>query len=197
DISSAAFFMVAAAITPNSDLTINNVGINPTRDGIIEALKSMGADIQIHNPRITNGEPVADIRVKSSKLKGTVIQGNIIPRLIDEIPVLAVAAAAAQGETQIKDAEELKVKESNRIASVARNLRSFGVDIKEMNDGLKILPGGKLTCAKINPGLDHRIAMSMAVAGMIAEGETVIDDFSIADVSFPGFLEILERVSFN
>ncbi len=194
DISSAAFLMVAAAITPHSDLTITHVGINPTRDGIIEALKKMGANIQINNRRLVNGEPVSDIQVKSSQLKGTIIEGDIIPRLIDEIPVLAVAAAAAEGETIIRNAEELKVKESNRISTVAGNLKKFGVNVTELEDGLHIKKS-PLKGADIRPELDHRIAMSMAVAGLIAEGETVIRSSSIANVSFPGFFKVLKSVS--
>ncbi len=194
DISSAAFLMVAAAITPNSDLTIVDTGINPTRDGIIEALTKMGADIKIYNKRTINGEPIADIQVKSSQLTGTVIEGSLIPRLIDEIPVLAVAATSAKGETIIKDAEELKVKESNRISSVAENLRKFGADIIELKDGLRIRPGAQLKGAEINPKLDHRIAMSMAVAGLVADGTTTIRSSSIADVSFPNFFGVINKL---
>lgn len=194
DISSAAFLMVAATVVPDSDLTIEGVGTNPTRDGIIEALKRMGADIRVVNTREVNGEPVSDIRVKYAVLRGTTVEGDLIPRLIDEIPVLAVAAAAAGGVTEVRDASELKVKESNRIATVVRELRKFGVDASELEDGFLVNPGNKLTGAAVDPGRDHRIAMAMSVAGLISEGETVIRDAQCVNVSFPGFYDVLKSI---
>ena len=195
DISSAAYFMVAAAASENACITIRNVGINPTRTGIITALEAMGADITISNEKLLNGEPVGDITVRSSKLKATVIEGDIIPKLIDEIPVLAVAAAMAEGTTVIKDAQELKVKESNRIKTTAEELSKFGVDIAETDDGLIIngptlMKGG----ATINTYNDHRIAMSAAIAALLADGETVINGSECVDISFPGFYYLLEEL---
>ncbi|MBE6008853.1 MAG: 3-phosphoshikimate 1-carboxyvinyltransferase [Lachnospiraceae bacterium] len=195
DISSAAYFMVAAATSENACITIKNVGINPTRTGIITALEAMGADITISDEKLLNGEPVGDITVKSSKLKATVIEGDLIPKLIDEIPVLAVAAAMADGTTVIKDAQELKVKESNRIKTTADELSKFGVDITETDDGLIIngptfMKGG----AVINTHNDHRIAMSAAIAALLADSETVIDGSECVDISFPGFYTLLEEL---
>jgi len=197
DISSAAFLMVAASITPGSDITIENVGTNPTRDGIIEALQKMGADITLLNAREVGGEPVSDIRVRSAGLHGTTIEGPLIPRMIDEIPVLAVAAAAAGGETLVKDAAELKVKESNRIAAVAGEMRKFGVDITELDDGFIVKPGNKLKGAVINPRHDHRIAMSMTVAGLVSHGETKIMDAECVNISFPEFYDALKKLDSN
>ncbi len=194
DISSAAFLLVAAAVTPDSDLTIRRVGTNPTRDGIIEALLRMGADIRVFNTREAGGEPVSDIRVRSSELRGTVIMGDLIPRLIDEIPVLAVAASMAAGETVVREASELKVKESDRIASVVGCLRKFGVDIRELEDGFLVRPGNRLRGTEVDPGGDHRIAMAMAVAGLVSEGKTVIRGAECADVSFPGFFDVLKSI---
>ncbi|MDA8233612.1 MAG: 3-phosphoshikimate 1-carboxyvinyltransferase [Clostridia bacterium] len=191
DISSAAFFLVAGSIIPDSEIILENVGVNPTRDGIIEVLQNMGADLQLVNLREVNCEPVADIIVRSSSLRGTEIGGALIPRLIDEIPVLAVAAAMATGETVIKDAEELKVKESNRIATVVKELSKFGVAIEELPDGMRIKGGKTLTGAVCESYHDHRIAMAMAVAGLSAQGETEIKDPQCIDISFPGFAETL------
>lgn len=194
DISSAAFLMVAATVVPDSDLTIEGVGANPTRDGIIEALKRMGADIRVVNTREFNGEPVSDIRVRSSVLRGTVIEGDLVPRMIDEIPVLAVAAAAAEGETVVRDASELKVKESDRIAAVAGGLQKFGVNISELEDGFLVKPENRLRGAVVDPGGDHRIAMAMSVAGLISEGQTVIRDPQCVNISFPGFYNVLKSI---
>ena len=195
DISSAAFLMVAAAITPGADVTIRNVGINPTRTGILEVLREMGADIELLNERVSGGEPIADMRVRGSQLRAVHVGGAMIPRLIDEIPVLAVAASQAEGVTEIRDAEELKVKESNRIATTARELRKFGAIVEELDDGLRItgrtfLRGG----AVIDTYHDHRIAMAMAVAALMADGETTIRDWESVDVSFPGFAELLNQL---
>lgn len=194
DISSAAFLMVAAAVTPDSDLTIREVGTNPTRDGIIEALRRMGAEIRVLDTREVNGEPVSDVRVRTSALRGTVIEGDLVPRLIDEIPVLAVAASVARSGTVVREASELKVKESNRIAAVVGSLRKFGVDISELEDGFLVRPGNLLKGAEVDPGRDHRIAMAMAVAGLISRGKTVISDAQYVNISFPGFFDVLKSI---
>lgn len=195
DISSAAFLMVAASAVPGSDLTLTGVGINPTRSGIIDVLKNMGAGIELQNPREEGGEPVADIRVRyTGKLSGVPVGGEMIPRLIDEVPVLVVAAALAEGKTEIRDAAELKVKESNRIATVAGLLTGFGADVEELPDGLLVRGGRPLRgCACESHG-DHRIAMAAAVAGLLAEGETVVRGAGCIDVSFPGFPHVLKSI---
>lgn len=195
DISSAAFWLVAGAITPNTDLTIENVGINPTRTGILEALQMMEADITILNEREAAGEPVADLRVKSSKLKGCTIEGAIIPRLIDEIPILAVASCFAEGTTLIKDASELRVKESDRLAVMALALGSMGAKISEFEDGLEIIGGNPLKGAELDSFTDHRIAMSLAIAGLNAEGKTLINRAEAASISYPTFVDTLMEIS--
>lgn len=194
DISSAAFLMVAAALVPGSDLTIRNVGTNPTRDGIIHALKKMGANIEIIDTTVSCGEPVSDIRVRHSELKGITVEGDLIPRLIDEIPALAVAASVAEGETVVKDAAELKVKESNRISAIVEELKKFGVNIVELPDGFIVHPGNKLQGAIVDTRMDHRIAMAMSVAGLISEGETVIKGCQYVNISFPGFFDVLKSL---
>lgn len=196
DISSAAFLLTAAALLPGSDLTLRGVGVNPTRSGIIDVLQMMGADIKIINPRVDGGDPVADIRVRhAGRLRGISIGGEIIPRLIDEIPVLAVAAAAAEGKTEILDAAELKVKESDRVAAAARMLTGFGVDVAELEDGLMIKGSRALAGCFCDSQGDHRIAMSAAVAGLAASGKTVVRGAECIDVSFPGFSELLKSVT--
>lgn len=194
DISSAAFWMVAAAIVPDSDLTIRNVGVNPTRTGIIEAMQLMGADMTLENSREVAGEPVADIRVKTSQLKGCTIGGEIIPRLIDEVPILAVAACFAEGTTIIKDAEELRVKESDRLAVMATELGKMGANIIEHPDGLEITGGATLTGAETDSYTDHRIAMSLAIAALNANSETKIHRAEAASISYPTFVETLSDV---
>jgi 3-phosphoshikimate 1-carboxyvinyltransferase len=194
DISSAAYFMVAGVICQNSQITIKNVGINPTRTGIITVLENMGAEITLINKKNVCGEETADICVKTSKLKGTVIEGDIIPKLIDEIPVIAVAAAMADGKTIIKDAQELKVKESNRIKTVVCELKKMGVDIEETDDGMVINGGKGIKGAVCESYDDHRIAMSLAVAALVADGETTITDTQCVDISFPNFFEFIERL---
>ncbi len=194
DISSAAFFMVAAAIVPNSEITVKNVGVNPTRTGIIDVLEAMGADMMVENERMWGGEPVADITVRSSKLKGTTIGGALIPRLIDELPVLAVAAAFAEGTTVICDAQELKVKETNRIAAVTAELQRAGVDIEETEDGMVIRGGKPVHGAAFETYDDHRMAMSMAVLALAAEGESEILNPGVVDISFPNFYDLLNEV---
>lgn len=188
DISSAAYFMAAGLITPNSELLIKNVGVNPTRDGIIEVLQNMGADITLLN-RNDEGEPVADILVRTSSLHGTEVGGAIIPRLIDELPIIAVLAAFADGTTVIRDAAELKVKESNRIDVMTANLQAMGADVTATEDGMIIHGGKPLHGAVVDSHLDHRVAMSLAVAGTVCDGEMTIKGGSCVDISFPGFYE--------
>ena len=187
DISSAAYFIAAGLIIPNSEVLIKNVGINPTRDGILRVCRDMGADIKIIDERIISGEPVADILVRSGSLKGTVIEGAIIPTLIDELPVIAVMACFADGTTIIKDAAELKVKESNRIAVMVENLSLMGADITETDDGMIIKGGRPLHGAKIDSHMDHRIAMSFTVCGMACDGQTEIPDSECVNISYPEF----------
>lgn len=189
DISSAAFFIAAASIMENSEVLIKNVGMNETRAGMIEAARNMGADIDELNTRTENREPVSDLLVRSAKLHGTTISGSIIPRLIDELPVLAVMAAAAEGETVIADAAELKVKETNRIAAVCTELAKCGVDITETEDGMIIRGGGKIHGADFASYKDHRMAMSLAVLAQIADGECRIDDIDCVKISYPDFFD--------
>lgn len=190
DISSAAYFLVAGCIVPNSELTIRNVGINPTRTGILDVLRDMGADIRQINQQ--NGvEPVCDLVVRSSHLHGTRIGGDIIPRLIDELPVLAVAAAFAEGETVIYDAQELKVKESNRIAAMVKELSKTGCDITETEDGMVIRGGRTLHGASFCCYADHRIAMSMAVCALVCEGDSCLEDPDCVAISYPAFFDAL------
>lgn len=192
DISSAAYFIVAGLITPNSEITIKNVGINPTRDGILTVCKNMGADITLSNVKNDIGEPVADITVRTSALHGCTIEGDIIPELIDEIPVIAIMAAFANGTTIIKDAQELKVKESNRIDVMVNNLSAMGVDIEGTEDGMIIHGGKPLHSATIDSKLDHRIAMSFAIAGGLADGDTEILGAECVNISYPGFYSDLD-----
>lgn len=194
DISSAAYFLVAGLITENSEITIKNVGINPTRDGIIDVIKMMGGDITFANVNADSGEPTADITVKTSSLNGCVIEGDIIPKLIDEIPVIAILACFAEGETVIKDAAELKVKESNRIDVMVNNLSAMGADITGTDDGMIIRGGKPLHSAVIHSKKDHRIAMSFAVAAMCTEGETEILDADCVNISYPDFYRDLENL---
>lgn len=196
DISSAAFFMAAACIVHGSDILIRNVGVNPTRTGIIDVLTSMGADISLVYPREQAGEPVADIRVRYRKLHAATVQGDSIPRSIDEIPVIAVAAATASGTTIIKDAAELRVKESDRIATIATELRKMGANVRELPDGLEITGRERLTGATCESHGDHRIAMSLAVAGLAATGQTVVRDAEWIETSFPGFERILRQSAY-
>ena len=197
DISSAAFWLVAAAIVPGSDLLITNVGVNPTRTGVLEALELMDADIERENERTVAGEPVADLRVKYSKLKACEISGDIIPRLIDEIPILAVAAAFAEGTTVIKDAAELRVKESDRLAVMATELGKMGANISELADGLEVTGGNQLKGAEVDSYTDHRIAMSLAIAALRAKGKTTIHRAEAASISYPDFVDTLSSVLNN
>ena len=194
DISSAAYFIAAGLICDNADLLIKNVNTNPTRAGIIKVAKDMGGKLELLNERIVSGEPVADIHVCTSSLHGCEISGEIIPTLIDELPVIAVMAAAATGTTIIKDAAELKVKESDRIATVTENLKAMGCDITATDDGMIIVGGKELQGTTIKTYKDHRIAMAFAVAGLIADGETTFDDENCCVISYPNFFETLNRL---
>ncbi len=194
DISSAAFWLVAGSIVPGSEIVIENVGVNPTRTGVLDALDMMGADINLENQRVVAGEPVADIRVKASSLHGCTISGDLIPRLIDEIPVLAVAAIFASGTTIIKDAEELRVKESDRITVMANQLNKMGAKITELTDGMEITGGTPLTGTEVESHSDHRITMSLAVAALNAQGKTTIHGAESASISYPTFVATLKQV---
>lgn len=195
DISSAAYFIAAGLIAPNSEITIRNVGINPTRDGILTVCKMMGADIMLSNVKDDIGEPVADITVSTTALHGCVIEGDIIPKLIDEIPIIAIMAAFADGTTIIKDAQELKVKESNRIDVMVDNLSAMGVDIEGTEDGMIIKGGKPLHGATIDSKLDHRIAMSFAIAGGLADGDTEIIGSECVNISYPSFYNDLSNLT--
>ena len=192
DISSAAFWLVAALIIPGSELVIENVGINPTRTGILDALHRMEADMTLENQHLVAGEPVANLRVRSCQLKGAEFGGNLIPRLIDEIPILAVAAVFAQGKTLIRDAAELRVKESDRIAVMATQLSKMGAVVTEHPDGLEITGGGILTGTEIEAYNDHRIAMSFAIAALNAKGTTTIHGAQAVAISYPDFTATLQ-----
>lgn len=195
DISSAAFFLAAGLIVPGSELLIRHVGINPTRDGILKVAEQMGGDVTLLNIQNEDGEPTADLLVRSSSLHGTVIEGAVIPTLIDELPVLAAMACYAEGTTIIRDAAELKVKESNRIAVMVRNLNAMGAQAEETDDGMIIRGGRPLHGAVIDPQGDHRIAMTFAVAALGAEGETEIRDAGCVAISYPDFYRDLQSLS--
>ncbi|MBU2570709.1 MAG: 3-phosphoshikimate 1-carboxyvinyltransferase [Gammaproteobacteria bacterium] len=189
DISSAAFFLVGASIAPGSDIVLNHVGINPTRTGVIDILRLMGADIEILNERIVGGEPVADLHVKSAPLKGIDIPEELVPLAIDEFPVLFVAAACAEGQTRLTGAEELRVKESDRIQVMADGLQILGIDAQPTPDGM-IIQGGKIGSGSVESHGDHRIAMAFSIAGLRAGGKIVINDCENVNTSFPEFIEI-------
>lgn len=195
DISSSVYFVAAGLIIPNSELLIKNVGINPTRDGLIRVCKAMKADITLLNENHDYSEPTADILVRTSNLKGTVIEGDIIPAMIDELPTVALMACFAEGTTIIKDAAELKVKESNRIAAMVQNLSAMGADVEETEDGMIIRGGKPLHGAVIKTKKDHRIAMTFAVAAMAAEGETEILDAECVNISYPAFYRDINTLS--
>jgi 3-phosphoshikimate 1-carboxyvinyltransferase len=194
DFSSAAFFLVAGLILPDSDLTIEGVGVNPTRTGLLEVLQAMGGDVQVFSVNDRAGEPHAHLRVRGSRLQGVSIGGDLIPRLIDEIPVLAVAAACAEGRTVIRDAAELRVKESDRIRTIAAGLSRMGVQMEELPDGLIIHGGRRLQGTRCESHGDHRVAMALIVAGLQADGETTVLDTACISTSFPGFVQTLERL---
>ena len=194
DISSAAFLLAAAVLTPNSEVTIQSVGVNPTRTGILDALVAMGADVTIANQREVCHEPVADIALRSSELHGITISGDWVVRMIDEFPVLAVLATQAQGETLVRDAGELRVKESDRIAAVTGELRKLGARIEEQPDGLIIEGPARLHGAVVDSRGDHRLAMSLAIAGLIADGETSIRNAEAYLESFSNFVELIRAL---
>jgi 3-phosphoshikimate 1-carboxyvinyltransferase len=194
DISSAAFFMVAAAITPGSDLIIREVGCNTTRDGVIEVLRRMGTSIELMNPRLEAGEPLADLRIVGGRLKGVDVGPELVARTIDEYPVLAVAAALADGTTRFSDANELRYKESDRIATMTEGLRKLGADVEEREDGMTIRGRKRFHGANVRSFGDHRVAMSMAVAGLASDGGVEIDDVGCVDISFPNFFELLDSI---
>lgn len=192
DISSAAFIIVAASIVKGSEVTILNVGLNETRTGILDVLKNMNGNFEVFNRRLVGGELVGDIVVRYSEdLASTTIDSDLIPRLIDEIPVIAVLATQANGDTIIKDAKELKVKESNRIQAVVDNLKRMGADIEELEEGMIIKGKRKLKGAKISTFNDHRIAMAFSIAGLICESDVELDNTMCIDISFPGYFELL------
>jgi len=193
DISSAAFFLVGASVAEGSDLTLQHVGMNPTRDGVINILRLMGADIEVSNERVIGGEPVADLRVRSAKLKGIQIPEDQVPLAIDEFPALFVAAACAEGETVLTGAEELRVKESDRIQVMADGLIALGVDAKPTPDGI-VIQGGSIGGGSVNSHGDHRIAMSFAMAALRATGDISIDDCANVNTSFPDFVELAASV---
>lgn len=187
DLSAAAFFLVGASLVPDSDVTITGVGVNPTRTGILEILRDMGAKIDLVKPRMQAGEPVADLRVRSAPLRGITIGPDRIPQTIDEFPILCVAAACAQGETVISGARELRVKESDRIATMVTELRRMGAEVEERSDGMRISGGRPLKGAVCQSHGDHRVAMSMTIAGLVASGETRVEDTACVATSFPEF----------
>ncbi|NOX20543.1 MAG: 3-phosphoshikimate 1-carboxyvinyltransferase [Nitrospirae bacterium] len=196
DFSSAAFFMVAALIIKGSEVLIKNVCINPTRTGLINAISSMGGNIQILNEREVSGEPVADILCQYTEgLKGIDLPEELVPSMIDEFPIFTVLATQAEGITTVRGAEELRVKESDRISTMARELSKMGVEVEEFPDGMSIKGPVKLKGAQLNSHHDHRVAMALSVAALVAEGESVIEGTEAVDISFPGFYEVLRRLS--
>jgi 3-phosphoshikimate 1-carboxyvinyltransferase len=196
DISSAAFFMVGASIARDADVLLQHVGINPTRTGVIDILRLMGARIDVLNPREAGGEPVADIRIRSSQLRGIDIPENLVPLAIDEFPVLFVAAACAEGETRLTGAEELRVKESDRIQVMADGLQALGVDAQPTADGM-IVRGGPISGGMVESHGDHRIAMAFSIASLRADGPIEINDCANVNTSFPIFVELARRLGLH
>ena len=192
DFSAASFFLVAGSIVSNADLRLPGVGINKSRSALLDVLGAMGAQISIENERVHGGEPIADLHVKSAPLRGISLNGDLIPAIIDEVPVLAVAATLASGRTEIRDAGELRVKETDRIDAMVKNLRSMGVEIEEFEDGFTITGTDRLKGAYVDSFDDHRIAMAMGIAGLCATEQTRIKNAECAAVSFPGFWELLK-----
>ena len=195
DISSAAFLLVAGLIVPGAEITVKGVGVNETRSGLLEALESMGGAVGLSGRAVAAGEPVADLMTRSAALRGALVGGSVIPRLIDEVPVLAVAACLASGRTRITDAAELRVKESDRIRLIATELGKLGARITETSDGLEIEGGARLRGASVQCGGDHRMAMALCVAGLVAEGETIVDDSECIRTSYPGFVESVNELA--
>ena len=196
DISSAAFFLVGASIAPDSDVTLNHVGINPTRTGVIDILRLMGADIEVLNQRSVGGEPVADLRVRSSQLKGIEIPEHLVPLAIDEFPVLFVAAACAEGQTTLTGAKELRVKESDRIQVMADGLQILGVDAQPTEDGM-VIQGGSIGTGVVESHGDHRIAMSFSIAGLRSSGPITINNCANVNTSFPEFKQLATHLGLN
>lgn len=196
DLSSASFLILAALLAERADVLIDGVGINPTRTGVIDILRAMGADIEIHNARSAGEEPVGDIRVRSSRLHGGDVDPRLVSLAIDEFPVLFVAAAAASGETVFTGIGELRVKESDRIAAMADGLRKLGVDVQESADGA-IIAGGDFSGGRARSFGDHRVAMALAVAGTVASDAVHVEDVEAVDTSFPGFVECLRSIGAN
>lgn len=194
DISSAAFFLAAAAALPGSEITVEQVGVNPTRTGVVDALRTMGASISGDGSAETTGEPAADLTVRGGALRGTALEGPLIPRLIDELPVLAVVAARAEGRTVIADASELRVKESDRIGALAAGLRALGVRVEEHPDGMEIT-GGRLRGGTVDAAGDHRLAMAFAAAGLLADGPVTVRGAEAIAISYPGFFETLDALT--
>jgi len=195
DISSAAFWLVAGAIHPRAKIRLLNIGINPTRSGILDVLNSMGASLSLENRSVVSGEPIADLMVQSSRLSGIEVGGELIPRVIDEIPLIALAASVAQGRTVIRDAQELRVKETDRISATVKELRKIGADVEEMPDGMVIRGNKGLHGAACDSHGDHRLAMMLGVAALVAEGETEIDNAEAVNISYPRFWQDLKRLS--
>ncbi|MBD3268139.1 3-phosphoshikimate 1-carboxyvinyltransferase [bacterium] len=195
DFSSAAFFIVAALVVPDSDIVIEAVGINPTRTGLLDVLQEMGADITLLNERLSGSEPVADIQVRSSELRGTTVAGDTVVRMIDEFPILAVAAAMASSPTTVREARELRVKETDRIAAIVRVLRRMGVEMEEREDGFVVIGNSHPQGASCSSFGDHRIAMALAVAGLVAENETTVQGTASISTSCPDFFSLLETLS--
>ncbi|MGH7388821.1 MAG: 3-phosphoshikimate 1-carboxyvinyltransferase [Candidatus Rokuibacteriota bacterium] len=194
DISSAAFLLVAGLVVPDARVTVAGIGLNPTRTGVLEALQAMGARLDV-TPGEDAGEPIGAVTAVTTELHGVTVAGELVPRLIDEVPVLAVAAALARGATQIRDAAELRVKESDRVAALARELAAMGADVRELPDGLALVGPARLRGARVASGGDHRIAMALAVAGLAAEGETLVEDVACIATSFPQFADALNALA--
>ncbi len=191
DFSAAAFFLVAGSIVAEGEVVLPGVGLNPSRAALLDVLRAMGADIRVENERTRGGEPIADLTVRPARLHGVTVEGATVANLIDEIPVLAVAGACAEGTLTVRDAAELRVKETDRISAITGNLTKLGADIEAFEDGFRIMGGRTLTGTTVDAYHDHRIAMAMGVAGLVAKGETTIEGASSAAVSFPGFWEAL------
>ena len=194
DISSAAYWLVAGVCHPDAEVRVCNVGVNPTRTGILDALAMMGADVSVENERTEGGELVADLVARSSNLRAAEIGGDLIPRLVDEVPVLALAACFAEGTTVIRDAAEVRVKESDRLMASRMELSRFGAQVEEMDDGLRITGGRALRGATHRTYADHRIAMTMGIAGLLAAGETAVQSAQTASVSYPTFWDDLDSL---
>ncbi|MBI5199748.1 MAG: 3-phosphoshikimate 1-carboxyvinyltransferase, partial [Nitrospirae bacterium] len=194
DFSAASFFLVAGVLIPESEIYLKNVGINPTRTGLLDILKRMGVEVYLDNKREVGTEPVADIHVRTGRLKGIKISGEEALRAIDEFPILCIAASLSEGETVIREAKELRVKETDRISAMAQELRKMGVEIEEFPDGLMIKGRERLNGNICDSHGDHRVAMAMAIAGLLADGETTIESTEWISTSFPGFMETLEEL---